>query len=267
METIKPSKISMVLSSCDKYEITWHPFSEQLKRYWPEFDMPIYLGTESKCFHFDGLDIRCPLSAGKKYTQWSERLLELLKHIDSEFVLFMLDDFWLYEPVDHNSFMKILGYMEQNANIGFCCLKNETGTPLGKKYSVESEYPELLECQKKKPFRITTQVGLWRKDYLIKIIRKHESAWYFETRATWRSRFCRERVFCVKSTIVTYPVGGVFWGGRMYSDYLRLYPEDVTAECVKERGTIKFGDLRTYPDIKHGISYYWSLFKSMLPKW
>ena len=259
----------MILSSCDSYEDAWYPFCHQLVTYWPEFDMPIYLGTESKTFKYEGLNIMNPLSGGKIYRQWSERLLQLLKRIDSEFVLFMLDDFWLTEKVDDSEFKRIFSYMEKDKSIGYICLKQEVkdySSATDKANAVDCEYPELWECKANKSYRITTQVGLWRKKYLIKLLRSHESAWFFETRATWRSKFYRERVFDVKKTVLTYPIGGFFGGGKCYSDYIDLYPKEIL-EVPLKRGTIQFGATRTYPKDVKGIMYYWNLLKSISPKW
>ena len=113
--------ISLIVSSCDKYEDAWVPFFTQLKKFWPEFNMPIYLGTESKTFQFEGFDIHCPLANGPVYSQWSERLLKLLDYIDTEYVLFALDDFWLTAPVDNSRFEKIVSYMSSDRRMGFTC--------------------------------------------------------------------------------------------------------------------------------------------------
>lgn len=263
--------ISMVLCSCDSYDDAWTPFCKQLVKNWHDFDMPIYLCTEHKQFSFPGLDIRCPLSQQDKiYKNWSERLIKLLKIIDSEFILFMLDDFWITEKVDCDKFNTIFSYMDRDKKMGFVCLKDEKW----KKYPVQeskvrinSVYPELVQCLNKQPFRITTQVGIWRRKYLIRLLRKHESAWYFETRATWRSKFYSEKIYDVKETIIKYPVGGFFGGGKCYRDYVDIYDPEIIEGSVSKRGLISFGDKRDYPDIKRGFNYYYSLFRSVLPKW
>lgn len=217
-------KISMLFSSCDSYDDDWIPFFTQLKKFWPEFNMPIYIGAESKTFQFEGLDIRCPLSNGPVYRQWSKRLLKLLEYIDTDYVLFTLDDFWLTAPVDNTKFERILSYMEKDKRIGFVCLKQEIvperTSEKDMAAAVECQYPELWRCLKDKSFRITTQFGLWKRSYLIKILRAHESAWYFETRATWRSKFCWERIYDVKESITIYPVGG-FFGGASATKIIR----------------------------------------------
>jgi len=264
------NNIAMVLSSCDKYEDTWAPFFIQLHKYWPNFSMPVYLSTETKSYSFSNFKIECPLSKKKVYKQWSERLLKLLESVNEEYILFMLDDFWLTETVDTKSFLNCYTYLKNNSAIGFICLKQEIkdySSQEDKNNVHDCEYPELWECSKEKAFRITTQAGIWRKKYLIKLLRKHESAWYFETRASWRSKFYKERVFDTKFNVLTYPVGGTIGGGKLYEDYLNLYPEEVYVEVLKKRGTIKFGALKQYPKEPQGIWYYYSLFKSMLPKW
>ena len=260
----------MIVSSCDNYEDTWNPFFTQLKRHWPDFSIPVYLSTENKKYEHPGFDIRCPLSKQKTYSQWSKRLLKLLNSVEEDFVLFMLDDFWLTDKVDTMSLNMLYSYINSNRLIGFICLKNEIKdyTPDKDKKSVhDCEYPELWECSKEKSFRITTQVGLWKKKYLIKLLRRHESAWFFETRATWRSKFYKERVFDSKTDVLSYPVGGAIGGGKLYEDYLSLYDNDVYSEVLNKRGTIKYGAQRKYPKEPKGIAYYYSLFKSVLPKW
>ena len=111
------------------------------------------------------------------YKQWSERLLKLLEHIDTEYVLFTLDDFWLTAPVDNAIFERIYSYMENDKRMGFVCLKQEVikGKSSAKDIaaSVDCEYPELWRCLKDKSFRITTQFGLWKRSYLIKVLRAH----------------------------------------------------------------------------------------------
>lgn len=262
--------ISMLLSSCDKYEDTWKPFLSLLKKHWPEFNMPIYLGAETKEIAIEGLDVRCPLSKGPVYTQWSERLLRLLDHIDSEYILFSLDDFWITERVNDDAFNRICSYMENDSQMGFVCLKQEIkdySSEKDKAACIDCQYPELWRCLKDKSFRITTQFGIWKKSYLIRILRAHESAWYFETRATWRSKFMWERVYDAKENVITYPVGGSIGGGRVYKDYLHYYDEDLIHECIEKRGTLKFGETKTYPPEPKGWRYYVNLILSMLPKW
>ena len=268
---INDMNVSMVLSSCDSYDDTWRPFFAQLKKHWPDFNMPVYLGTESKTFQYDQFDIRCPLSEGEKYCQWSKRILKLLDYVETDYVLFALDDFWLTDEVDQDAFYKVLNYMQQSKRMGFVCLKQEVipgkSSEMDIASCIDSEYPELYRCLKNKSFRITTQFGLWRKSYLKKILREHESAWYFETRATWRSQFYWERIYSVKQSIFKYPVGGFIGGGKCYEDYIELFDRDLISQTITKRGIIKYGSPRKYPDVEKNFNYYYSKILSVLPKW
>lgn len=263
--------ISMIFSSCDNYEDAWMPYFTQLKKYWPSFNMPIYLGAESKRFSFDGFDIRCPLSDGPIYMEWSKRLLKLLEHVDTDYVLFTLDDFWLTDNVNVDDFQRIYSYMQKDKRMGFVCLKQELilgkSTASDVESSIECQYPELFRFLKGKSFRITTQVGIWKTSFLKKIIRSHESAWYFETRATWRSQFYWERVYGVKKTVLKYPVGGFFGAGQCYEDYINYFDYNLIKPCIEKRGLIKYGDNRVYSSDLNGLRYYYHKLLSILPKW
>lgn len=265
-----PHDISLVLCSCDNYDDTWRPFCSQLLKFWPDFNMPVYLGTESKTFSFPGLDIRCPLSNGKIYRSWSERLLKLLEKIPNKYILFMLDDFWINQPVKADEVDKFLGYMEADKKIGFICLlyekRNMSAVPVEVRRTPSAKYPELFQCHPKEPYRITTQAGLWDRKYLMKLLRRHESAWYFETRATWRSKFFRRTIYDVKESVIPYPEGGFLWAGACNRNYIDFFDEDLTRESIKKRGFIDFSEHREYPQYKKGFPYWWSIVKSAMPK-
>lgn len=262
MSSFNNPSISLLLCSCDSYKDTWIPFCNQLKKNWPSFNMPVYLNTESLSFKYDDLDIVCPF-AGKniQFRQWSDRLLKVLDIIPSDYILFMLDDFWLTKPVDVQSFDKIFNIVVQDKNIGFVCLLNENNPG-----AIDCEYDLLRKSTRKKIFRITTQAGIWKKSYLQKLLRSHESAWYFETRATFRSRFYSEKIYDVKKSVLNYPVGGFLWGGKCLADYIDLYPRILINDCLNKRGTINKNDLRSYPNSKKGISYYLDILRSIMPK-
>ena len=91
---------TMVVSTCDKYDDTWEAFFKCIKKNWPKFDMPIILNTESKEYKLDGLDIRSYKMFENKNVPWGKRLKEHLKKVDTDFVFFMLDDYFLVEKVD-----------------------------------------------------------------------------------------------------------------------------------------------------------------------
>lgn len=213
---MKYQNLCLLFSSCDNYEDSWVPFFTLWKKYWPQFENPIYIGTETKQFSSAGLDIRCPLCRIKDdLSSWSKRLIKLLDYVEEDYILFCLDDFWLYKDVNESLFKKCYDYFLQHNDIGFMCLIEQEHGEQYKKHI--PEFPMVYESTRNKPFMINTQVGLWRKSYLKKVLKSHESAWFFETRATWRAaHWYKERVFYVNTEsnrVFFYPEGGVFGGG------------------------------------------------------
>ena len=85
---------TIIVNSCDKYEDTWFPFFKLMKIHWPCCDnYDIILNTETKQYTCDFMKLRT-INGGTSAT-WSERLKNILEQIDTEFVLFFLDDFFI----------------------------------------------------------------------------------------------------------------------------------------------------------------------------
>ena len=263
--------LSIVVSSFDAYEDLWNPFFTLLKQYWPECEkLPIYLGTDTKKYHHEGLNILTPLSdIPEDYSSWSKCLIEILKRVETDFVLFFLDDFFLWKEVDNGRIERILGYMKHNPKMGFVCLKQDVTDESGPAWhqnALECEYPELHYRKKGFPYRISTQASLWRKDYLLKLLRAHETAWQFEVRANIRANFYKEKMYGVKESIFSYPGGGFVWKGKVLNEYKDSFPEKLVG-CIKQkRGYITKEEWNLPKKRSYGFSDIKKLFLSFVPK-
>lgn len=215
-------KVAFVVSSCDKCCDLWDPFFTLVKRHWPDFDYRVYLCTDSKQFSFGGFEISCPLKMRTGST-WSENLMALLKQVDEEYVLLMLDDFWLKADVDINRLQRYEQMMQEDKDIGFICLVHQLESSTENPISLE--YPELIEYGSHTPYRVTTQAGLWRRDYLQSLLRRHESAWWFEMFGSKRSRNSYFMSYVVRDSVFSYDNGGVLFRGSYVSEYVRPFVE------------------------------------------
>lgn len=267
-------KVSLLLGTCDAYDDTWTAFFFQLKKHWKSFNMPVYLATESKTFHFEPFNIFHPLKATNGTKIWSNRILKTLDYIQSEFILFMLDDFWLTSDVDNKLFDSIIEIMGHDKRIGYINLyadKTDNGrwlNPTGPTRGIkDSEYDLFWETTKECPFRITTSAGLWRKSFLQKLLRSNENAWQFEGKANWRANAYHKKTLILetKKRFLFYPNGGFIWGGKCKKQYINLYPAEITTECVLKRGfyddTIKYSIPINPKNFKAYINY----LRSYLP--
>lgn len=205
--------VTVLVSSCDKYSDLWEPFFTLLKKFWnPKY--PIVLNTEAKEYSFDGLNITTFQLFKNEPVEWSKRLRETLSHIHTEYVLTLLDDFFLEKPVDNEKIEECIRYMNQDKNIAafyFVPIKDE---------EQDNKYPEFAKIKDDGEYRLNCQAALWRKDILLMNLRDHESAWLFETLGSRRNRrWHKDQIFyCTKkdSSIFEYNVkeGGAVHRGK-----------------------------------------------------
>ena len=216
-------KYSFLFCTCDSYSDLWDPFFTLLKRYWPDFDYDVYFCTESKQFSFPGLNIHCPLNEPLSST-WSKRLIDLLHIIPTENIIFMLDDFWLKAPVNIEWLNELMARFDADKQIGHINLIHESTSAL----KPSEKFPDLVIYPKKRPYRITTQASLYRKDYLLQVLRIHESAWQFEVYGSKRSaRLPQENYIIAENapTVLSYDHGWVVYRGNYVKEYVDYFVE------------------------------------------
>lgn len=175
--------------------------------------MPIILNTQTKTYSHEGLNIKTlQLYTADQRVSFSKQLLDTLKAIETPYVLLLGDDFFLETPVDDEKVRQCIEWMDENKNIA-----TFNFMPSAEGYGESKAYPG-FELQKKKvPYRINGQASIWRVDYLIKILRKHENPWQFEVRGSIRSRRYKEEIYTLcrgNKPIFNYAWGNVVKSGK-----------------------------------------------------
>lgn len=172
----------MLISSCDAYEDTWAPFFKIMKMQWPECQYKIVLNTESKKFECDEYDVICPNSYEKKI-EWGKRLLNTLKRLDAEYIIFLLDDFFFTGPVDQKRIEKCIEWMDKDKDISVFSFRR-THQP-----NIKDElYPGFERRPQNAEYRLNCQAAIWRRKDLISYIKPHETPWEWEIYGSIRSR-------------------------------------------------------------------------------
>lgn len=158
---MKKKDYSILVLSCDKYEPCWTPFFKLLDKYW-ESHPSVHLVTESKkCEYCKTININSDI--------WSERFLGALREIESDYVLVMLDDFFIRDYVN----------VDRIDNIEF------TSDIICYNFELEYREPALRlnewDIQKNNQVYLTsTQPSLWDRKKLITLIGDNMSPWEFE---------------------------------------------------------------------------------------
>lgn len=149
---------------------------------------PIVLNTETKSYEYGKYDIKTfHLFKGTK-DKWSQRLKETLELIDTEYVFFMLDDFFVTEPVNTQFISQCFDWMNKNPNIAvfsFHPVVDESNQP-------SKKYPGFEKRPKPSKYLLNCQAAIWRRDRLIKVLRDNESPWDFEIYGSIRASGFRD---------------------------------------------------------------------------
>ena len=177
--------LTIVVCSCDKYDDLWYPYFEIFKHQWPDCRYPIILNTESKSYSHEGLTIKClqlykPEEAAN--VPWSDRMIETLKYVDTEYVLITLDDHFLISPVDSKKFEEAFELIKLHKRIS--ALSFIAFVPKDKK---TKWYGNFGRWGMNDYFRINLDTAIWRKKALLRNLKPGENAWEFELNATERA--------------------------------------------------------------------------------
>ena len=177
--------LTIVVNTCDGFADCWGPFFTLFAKFWPDCAYPIVLNTEGRDFKFPGLDI-CAAKVGRgsvRRLTWSECLARCLDSIQTPFVLYLQEDYFLEAPVREymlHSFLPVL--REGHADV-IRLMECEGSGP----WQLTKD-ERLWAVDPFATYRISLQAALWRKSTLRSQLRMHESAWQLEVFGSGRAR-------------------------------------------------------------------------------
>lgn len=163
---------SVLVCSCDKYEEAWAPFFALLKKYWSDCKFNLYLNTETKKCAIEGVST---INVNEK--SWTRRLNAALSKIDSEYVIVMLEDFFIQKKVASEKIDNLIDIMKKNTDIAVFYLNRITGYRLQSEYA---EYYKMIPSEENSRYMLNCQTALWRKEVLAKVTSSPYSPWEFE---------------------------------------------------------------------------------------
>lgn len=188
---------TLLVNSCDKYEDAWDPFFRLLKIHWPNCPYDVVLSTESKQYCCDFLQVKTVNSDSN--LSWSSRLKDTLNQIETEYILFFLEDFFLMSSVKEEILLSAMNLMQRNSKIGVISFNPDIDNDL---WFTKGNYDKyFVEITRKSKYRINAVASLWRKDFLVSILKDGESPWEFEINGTKRAKFMRQKILCLDETL------------------------------------------------------------------
>lgn len=187
-------ELTIFVNTSDNFEDCWEPFFKLFKLYWPECQYPIVLNTETKDYQYEGLNITCSkVSLGeKKRLGWSECLKRALEAIETPYILYLQEDYFLEAPVKADILESLLAEIKA-LKVGAVRLSGTDG--VGPFHEIGSSL--IVEVDKAAKWRLSLQAALWKKSVLESLVRRHETPWQLESYGSFRTRRLKEKICSV----------------------------------------------------------------------
>lgn len=176
---------SLLITSCDGFEDAWQPFFQLYDAYWNDKQLPTYLITERKTFHYPGLNIISTQvnQPGEARLPWAETVIRSLHKIQSDMVLMYMDDFFVTDPVNIPMIDAAAAKLKAQDDLDAIYL-----SAAGPTHCAPLPGDDLY-CRVKKfsDYKVSMQACLWKKKALFDLLQPKENAWMFELFGTKRA--------------------------------------------------------------------------------
>lgn len=177
------NKVTVLINSCDLYKSAWEPFLELFLIQWPDCPYDFVINSETLDYTGKIKNVKAVHPDDKAMT-WTQRFRYVLNHIESEYILFFIEDYFVLKPVNTRVFEHAVKVMDENPNVGMISLASTQKTGI-KTYDYEDNDFYSRKIDEKN--LIWCRTNLYRKDYLLKLLRDHETIWNFESYASYRA--------------------------------------------------------------------------------
>lgn len=230
------SKLTVLVIGFDGYLDVWNHDFMLMNRFWKNRPRTV-LANQELIPNYEGVEI---LNAGKD-AEWSKKVIEAIKQIDTEYILLLLEDFFISKPVDNSKLLQAVELMDKDKLDYYQVLVQlvkQSWTP-GKPYK-GNKHIRIIPKNKKYP--INLQAAIWRKKYLKQALEEgNYNAWVFEMNHMYDS-VNSDRVSCVIDDTNMLNITH----GIVQSKYLRAAKSKlVRLGCNitdSERATLSFAD-------------------------
>lgn len=151
-------KLGVYVNSFDGCADLWDSFFMLVKNFWNDCIYSIYLVNNSKEYKYPGVNINIVHTGPEK--NWVDRTARSLNMIDEEYVLFMLEDYFISKKIINDDIEEILSYMENN-DVYY--------------YQLSIGYPNdkrriRVNAGTKKDYSISLQPAIWKRKKLLEVL-------------------------------------------------------------------------------------------------
>jgi hypothetical protein len=184
----------ILIPSWDGYADLWPPFFELFWKYWPDCPFPVYLGSNAKTFD----DPRVTTIHAGSGGLWADRVRSQVASVDHDYVMLVLEDFFWRAPTRTDQVIDCLTALQ---DLGGHMMRLTNRPPPDRAVPGYLRFGEIAAGA---PYRVSTQVTIWRRESLLDLMRPNESIWEFELKGSRRSDAIGDGFYCTWRQLVPY---------------------------------------------------------------
>lgn len=177
--------LSLLIISCDRNIDQLNLICDSLDQNWKNCQLKRFIGIENSKFEREGY-----VSLLSSKLSWSSRVKEYLEKINTDYVLIVLDDFYIEEKVNEDILLQLYEYIENDQLIANITLANIN--------DLRNERINSYLCKRQNDanYLVNMQIGLWRTKILNSLLRENENPWQVELYGSIRARKFSNCKFC-----------------------------------------------------------------------
>lgn len=237
------NNFSIIISTCDKFSDLWDAHILLLNQNWADRNVETFLVTDKPTDRtFENITV---VAAGEG-TEITERLRVVMPLIQTKYVLFTLDDYFLTEKISTKAIRDDLDIMKVN-NLDYLRLDVMSKKNLKNRKAVEIAPQIYLMDNWAREYLVSLYTGIWKKSFMEQTLGKTLNAWQYEVALTNMARVINAR--CAVSCRHEFPIldvirkGKVLTRARAYFEKNPIY--NGTRDTMKRKDEISL-EIRTW---------------------
>lgn len=170
--------MKLAVLTCDTHTFLLKGFAYLFNKYWSDGQLVDIYGTIPPSFPLPSNFRFTELSRAYPFEQWTDSVLEMMRLINEDQFIFMLEDYWLTEQVNLDQ-VKFLYTLMQSSWLDRKVLRVD----LTADRASQRNYPvyaardlHIIETVPGSPYQMSFQAAIWNKKLLQKVLIKGENA-------------------------------------------------------------------------------------------
>jgi hypothetical protein len=204
--------LTLLIGTCDDYSFLWKHFIKQCDKFFKSKCEKIFVSETKKenftnfKFHTFGFDF------------WSNRIIKSLNQIESEFIFFVLDDYFLRQEITEEFLKEKISFLkEKNANKYIITTVHDA-------YKVTFLEKDLYKQNDDSDYLTSVQPAIWRKSFLQHCLKENWNPWEFEMIGTEYIKHSNNKIYMQKVDETIY-FNAVRKGKIMSEGWEQFYKE------------------------------------------